>query len=178
MQIEDSALQNKDQQEWMATAKEVGSRSNCVRRSVGAVLVKNGSVISKGWNGVSADFADCRAAGCPRCIRGGETGSGYESCICIHAEQRAIAHAARNGIDTSGCTMYVTLRPCLQCLAISIAAGVTEVVYSGEEWEYPPDVEQVYHILSDQFETFRRVEEIQSSGITPVFGVMDLLENR
>jgi len=141
LQANDSLLEAKARENSIESAGRVSARSNCVRRSVGAVLIRDGRVIAEGWNGVSVDFTDCREAGCPRCINGGETGSGYETCICIHAEQRAIADAARRGIATSDCTMYVTLRPCLQCLAISIAAGVKRIFYSGEEWEYPAEVE-------------------------------------
>lgn len=166
----DSKLANKDHETWMALAEQAGSRSNCVRRSVGALLVKEGLIASEGWNGVSADFLDCREAGCPRCINGGETGSGYETCICIHAEQRAIADAAKNGISTSGSTMYVTLRPCLQCLAICRAAGVREIFYSGEEWEYPAAVEKIYHVLSDQFDVFNRFDMPQDSPFFQIIG--------
>lgn len=139
-------------------AEQVASRSNCVRRSVGAVLIRDGHVIAEGWNGVSKDYPDCRSAGCPRCIGGGDTGSGYENCICIHAEQAAIAEAARNGIVVNDSTIYVNLRPCLQCLAICKAAGVREVYYSGKEWTYPAEIEKIYHVLSDQFAVFSRIE--------------------
>jgi dCMP deaminase len=172
----DNKLSNKDHDVWIALAERVGSRSNCVRRSVGAVLLKNGLLASDGWNGVSADLVDCREAGCPRCIGGGETGSGYENCICIHAEQRAVAEAAKNGVNTAGCTMYVTLRPCLQCLAICLAAGVTEIFYSGEEWEYPADVERIYHVLSDQFEAFGRVEGPHDSRIATVYRIIGRIQ--
>jgi deoxycytidylate deaminase len=72
----------------------------------------------------SEGHKDCREAGCPRCINGGVTGSGYETCVCIHAEQRAIADAARRGVSTDNSVLYVNLRPCLQCLAIAKAAGI------------------------------------------------------
>lgn len=143
---------------WMFRAGLSAKRSNCIRRSVGAVLIRDGRVLAEGWNGVSDDYPNCRAAGCPRCIGGGDTGSGYENCICIHAEQRAIAEAARMGIAVNDSAIYVNLRPCLQCLAICKAAGVREVYYSGEEWEYPADIEKVYHVLSDQFAVFSRVD--------------------
>ena len=72
--------------------------------------------------------------------------------------------------------MYVTLRPCLQCLAICLAAGVTEIFYSGEEWEYPADVERIYHVLSDQFEAFGRVEGPHDSRIATVYRIIGRIQ--
>jgi dCMP deaminase len=160
--VNDGTSWNQRRREFIAEAERVAERSNCVRRSVGAVLVRNGQVIAEGWNGVSKQHLDCREAGCPRCIRGGATGSGYENCICIHAEQHAVAIAALNGISTENSALYVNLMPCLQCLAVCRAAGVREVYYSGENWEYPPDVRAVYHVLADQFDVFSRVEGVKA----------------
>lgn len=153
-----------DQEKFMATAREVARRSNCVRRSVGAILVQQGRTISTGWNGVSEAHANCREAGCPRCIAGGDTGSGYETCICIHAEQRAIADAARRGVNTDDSDLYVNLRPCLQCLAIARAAGVRRI-YFDENWTYPEEVEAVYATLTAEFDTFQQVGEKQDSQL-------------
>jgi dCMP deaminase len=142
----------------MAMANEVADRSNCVRRHVGAIVVRDGQTISMGWNGVSEAHRNCREAGCPRCIAGGDTGSGYETCICIHAEQCAIADAARRGISTEGADLYVNLRPCLQCLAIAKAAGIRRI-YFGETWTYPVEIEAVYGKLTDEFDAFSRIDE-------------------
>ena len=76
---------------------------------------------------------------------------------CIHAEQRAIADAARSGISTDHTSMYVNLRPCMQCLAIAKAAGVCEVFY-GANWTNPDDVEAVYRTLSAEFDVFNRID--------------------
>ena len=108
-----------DDVRFMKMANDAALRSNCIRRGVGAVILRNGEVLAVGWNGVSAVYRDCAEAGCPRCINGGVTGTGYEQCICIHAEQRAIADAAARGVTTRDSVLYVNLRPCLQCLAIS-----------------------------------------------------------
>jgi len=145
---------------FISIANELAQRSNCIRRGVGALLVRQGNIIAAGWNGISGAFTDCREAGCPRCINGGETGSGYESCICIHAEQRTIADAARQGLNTDGSTLYVNLRPCLQCLAVARAAGVRSLYYGGEKWTYSDELERMYHILAAQFDVFSRVDEI------------------
>jgi len=150
--------------QFMLLASEAAQRSNCIRRSVGAVVVRDGNVLVKGWNGVSHE-KDCGEAGCPRCIQGGDTGSGYENCICVHAEQRAIAEAASRGIVIEGATLFVNLRPCLQCLAISKAAGISGVVFSGEDWNYPPDLEKIYQKLARQFAFFLRMTNpVQTSA--------------
>jgi dCMP deaminase len=148
-----------DHRSFMALAEKAARRSNCVRRSVGAVIVGQGQVVSTGWNGVPESRGDCREAGCPRCINGGDTGSGYETCVCIHAEQHAIADAARRGVSTDGCTMYVNLRPCMQCLAIARASGVRRVFFEGEDWKYPGEIEAVYQRLAGEFDAFGRAVE-------------------
>lgn len=165
-------MESIDQRSFLALAENVAERSNCIRRSVGSVIVKQGQVISVGWNGLPQSGGDCREAGCPRCINGGDTGSGYETCICIHAEQHAIADAARRGIATEGCTMYVTLRPCLQCLAIARASGILQVFFHGEDWRYPKEVEGVYARLASQFDAFGRVGDergVEAAGALETF---------
>jgi len=156
------AIKPVDHRAFMARAYAVARRSNCVRRAVGAVIVRDATVVSIGWNGVPESFANCREAGCPRCVNGGETGSGYETCVCLHAEQHAIADAARRGVSTADSILYVNLRPCLQCLAIAKASGVRELFY-GEEWMYTDEIEKVYHVLSAQFNSFSRLAELQDS---------------
>jgi dCMP deaminase len=161
-------MNNRD---FMSRAYVAAQQSNCIRRSVGAVLVRAGQVISSGANGVPQAFSDCGRAGCPRCLRGGRTGLGYESCICIHAEQKAIAEAARLGVPAEGSSLYVTLRPCLQCLAIVKAAGI-EVVIFDEEWKYDEPLETVYEELAKTlplFESLKTSEE-RASGENCLYG--------
>jgi dCMP deaminase len=127
--------------------------SNCVRRNVGAVLVKNGRIIATACNGVPRTFRNCLVAGCPRCKRGGDVGTGYDSCICLHAEQMALAKAARGGQSVKGTTLYVDLRPCLACLNLAVAAGVREIVYK-EGWSYERKLEFQYRRLSRRLSAF------------------------
>ena len=156
---------------FMSIAYVAAQESNCIRRSVGAVLVRAGQVISSGANGVPNSLSDCGQAGCPRCLRGGLTGLGYESCICIHAEQKAIAEAARLGVATQGSSLYVTLRPCLQCLAIVKAAGITEVTFD-EEWKYDEPLETVYEELVKRFTAFHSLatSEERAGGEDRLYG--------
>lgn len=138
---------------FMQLARRAALNSNCIRRSVGAVIVVDNEVVASGWNGVEGRSGSCREAGCPRCIEGGLTGSGYERCICIHAEQKAIAAAAAAGSSTEGAALYVNLRPCLQCLGIMKAAGI-KAVYFDEDWTYSDDLERLYRAMSRQFEYY------------------------
>lgn len=135
-------------------AETAGKQSNCVRRNVGAVVVVGGEAVTTGFNGPGREINNCVAAGCPRCIDGGNTGEGYDRCICVHAEQRAIASAAKAGVALNGAILYVNLRPCLSCLLLALEAGITDVVYS-QAWKYSDEgVESAYLTLTKIFTSF------------------------
>jgi dCMP deaminase len=137
-------------------AQRAAENSNCASRHVGAVVVSNGKIIAEGFNGVSSRFPDCVAAGCERCRTGGALGVAYDNCICIHAEQRAIAVAAARGVSTSGAGIFLTLRPCLQCLLLIYAAEIKQVRYI-QDWNYPDAREASYRVLARRFEVFESV---------------------
>jgi dCMP deaminase len=141
---------------FIQAAHKAAEKSNCIRRAVGAVIVKNGEVLANGWNGVSDAYASCGEAGCPRCIEGGSTGSGYEFCICVHAEQRAIGDAAARGVITRNSRLYVNLRPCLQCLGMIRAAGIDEVFFD-EDWTYLDSLEKIYQEQARAFRSFGHI---------------------
>ncbi len=140
----------------MKIAEDAAGKSNCLRRKVGAAIILDGEVVATGWNGVSGAFRDCAEAGCQRCIDGADTAIGYEQCICIHAEQKAIAEAAFRGVSTNEAVLYVTLRPCRQCLAIARAAGISGVVFD-QDWTYPDSFEKPYRALAFEFSIFGRL---------------------
>lgn len=148
----------------MRAALKAASKSNCVRRNVGAVIVRDNEIVSTGWNGVSVAYANCREARCPRCIEGGVTGTGYESCICIHAEQRAIGDAAARGISTAGSVLYVNLRPCLQCLGMMKSAGIMQVFFD-EAWTYEATLEDIYQEQARQFGFFGQIPVVSTSDV-------------
>ena len=134
---------------FMALAWVVACRANCSRRPVGALIVKDQSTISTGYNGTPAGVKNCDDGGCPRCASDAPRHHGYETCLCVHAEQNAILLAAQRGAATKGATLYVTLRPCLGCLKEIIQAGIREVVYD-QPFDYEgelKDVETVYQNL-------------------------------
>lgn len=144
---------------FLSEAEAAAHNSNCIRRNVGAVIVQQGVIAARGWNGLLEDDKNCREAGCPRCIKGGDTGTDYDYCACIHAEQRAVAQAAKLGIKLDDSAMYVNLRPCLQCLLIVFAAGIRRVYYGGAIWTYPREVEAVYENVAGKFDVFCRMAE-------------------
>ena len=117
---------------FMGIAAVVASRSNCSRRHVAAVIVKDRHILSTGYNGTPHGVRNCFAGGCPRCAHTTKSGSRLEECLCVHAEQNAICQAALHGHAIEGATVYVTISPCLTCAKLIINSGIQEVVYGGE----------------------------------------------
>lgn len=117
---------------FMEIAHVVAKRSNCSRRQVAAVIVKDNHLLSTGYNGTPRGVRNCFDGGCPRCSGHAPSGTKLDECLCVHAEQNAICQAARYGIDVSGSTIYITLSPCLTCAKLIINAGIREVVYGGD----------------------------------------------
>lgn len=116
---------------FMDIAKMVALRSNCIKRKVAAVIVKDLRIISTGYNGTPRGIKNCNEGGCPRCHALGESGKGLETCICSHAEENAIVQAAYHGVRIKGATMYSTFSPCLLCTKMIINSGLAEVIYQG-----------------------------------------------
>lgn len=131
---------------YMGIAEAVSRRSNCVRRKVGALIVVRSAIISTGYNGTPMGVRNCLDGGCPRCASDVPSGAGYDSCLCVHAEQNSFALAARHGSATLGGTLYTTLRPCFGCAKEAIQAGIREMVYGGP-FEYGEGLEEVYRRL-------------------------------
>ena len=141
---------------FMKIAEDASTRSNCLRRKVGALIVKQRNIISAGYNGTPIGVKNCFEGGCPRCQSDIEPGQGYDTCICVHAEANAILLAARHGNATEGGVLYTTLRPCFSCLKEAVQAGIREIVFeSGEAYEGP--LEDAYQTLvGDSGLTLRR----------------------
>jgi len=131
---------------YLGIARAVAARSNCLRRSVGALIVVEKAIIATGYNGTPLGVRNCCDGACPRCRSDAPPGQGYDSCICVHAEQNAIVLAARHGNATNGGTLYSTLRPCFGCAKEAIQAGIREVVF-GDGEAYADELEQVYRSL-------------------------------
>ncbi len=131
---------------YMGIARAVATRSNCIRRRVGALVVVEKAIIATGYNGTPMGVANCSDGGCPRCASDAPPGAGYDTCVCVHAEQNAIVMAARHGNATNGGVLYATLRPCFGCAKESIQAGIREIVFD-EPYEYGAGLEEAYRRL-------------------------------
>jgi dCMP deaminase len=117
---------------FMRIAIAVREKANCTGNRVGAVLVKENRVVSTGYNGVPEGMLNCLEGGCLRCRNPGgrfPSGTGYDLCICVHAEQNALLSAARFGIPVQDATLYTTMQPCFGCAKELLQAHVKRIVY-------------------------------------------------
>ena len=115
---------------FMDIAQKVASRSNCIKRKVAAVIVKNGRIISTGYNGTPRNTKNCFEDGCPRCNQIGVSGKDLSECYCSHGEENAIVQAAYHGIGIKDSILYTTFSPCLLCTKMIINSGIEEVVFN------------------------------------------------
>lgn len=114
---------------FMEMTKLTATRSSCLRRHVGAVLVKYTRVIATGYNGAPAGVTHCEVTGCLRQKLNVPSGERHELCRGLHAEQNAVIQAALYGVSTEGATLYCTTKPCSICTKMIINAKITKIVY-------------------------------------------------
>lgn len=114
----------------MSIAKLVATRSTCLRRHVGAVLVKDKRIIATGYNGAPAGIRHCEETGCLREKLGVKSGERHELCRGLHAEQNVIIQAAYYGVSTKETILYSTHKPCIICSKMLINAGVKKIFFS------------------------------------------------
>lgn len=112
---------------FMEMALLAAKRSTCLRRGVGAVLVRDNQVISTGYNGSPKGVNHCAEVGCMRSQLNIPSGQQHELCRGVHAEQNAIIQAAINGSSTKGCVLYCTHQPCSICARLIINAEIKAV---------------------------------------------------
>lgn len=113
----------------MTIAEMVAKRSTCLRRHVGAILVKDKRILATGYNGAPAGLKHCEEVGCIRQNSSIPSGERHELCRGLHAEQNAIIQAAYHGISIAGSTLYCTNKPCVICSKMLINAGIVKVFY-------------------------------------------------
>lgn len=115
---------------FMEIAEIVKTRSTCLRRQVGAVIVKDNRIITTGYNGAPSGLRHCTdIGGCERERLHIPSGQRHELCRALHAEQNAIIQAAKLGVSIDGATLYCTHQPCSVCAKMIINAGIRRVVY-------------------------------------------------
>lgn len=125
---------------FMKIAHAVKERSSCIRRQVGAIIVKEKQIISTGYNGTPRGVRNCNEGGCERCASSAQSnpsGTNLDKCACSHAEENAVVQAAFNGIGTNGSIMYTTNSPCTLCAKIIINAGIKKIIFGGD---YPDEL--------------------------------------
>lgn len=122
---------------FMEMAYVVAKRSTCLRRKVGAILVKDKHILSTGYNGAPKGLKHCSEVGCLRENLDVPSGERHELCRGLHAEQNAIIQAAVFGVSIKDSILYCTNTPCVVCVKMLINAGVKEIIFSGD---YPDDL--------------------------------------
>lgn len=115
----------------MEITRVVATRSTCLRRQVGALLVRDKRILSSGYNGAPRGLKHCLDIGCHREAMGVPSGQRQELCRGLHAEQNAIVHAAYHGINIADATLYVTHQPCATCAKMLINAGIKKIIFAG-----------------------------------------------
>ncbi|OPL14848.1 MAG: cytidine deaminase [Firmicutes bacterium ML8_F2] len=111
----------------MQIAKVVATRSTCLRRHVGALLVIDKRILSTGYNGAPTGLKHCAEVGCLREKLKVPSGERHELCRGLHAEQNAIIQAAIHGVAIKGATLYCTHYPCSVCAKMLINAGIKKI---------------------------------------------------
>ncbi|MBS4030326.1 MAG: cytidine/deoxycytidylate deaminase family protein [Clostridiales bacterium] len=112
---------------FMEITKVVATRSTCLRRQVGAVIIKERRILATGYNGAPSGLAHCQEVGCIREAQNIPSGERHELCRALHAEQNAILQAALYGVSIQGATIYCTTHPCVMCAKMIINTGMKEV---------------------------------------------------
>jgi dCMP deaminase len=117
---------------FLGIAELVSKRSTCLRRSVGAVLVKDKRILATGYNGVPSKIRHCSEVGCIREKLNVPSGQRHELCRGLHGEQNAFLQAALHGTSVKDATIYSTTQPCVICAKMLINAGIKEIVIRGD----------------------------------------------
>jgi dCMP deaminase len=123
------------------------SRSNCIKRKVGCILVKDNRILSLGYNGTPINTKNCYEGGCKRCMdqynkkkeigeKENSSGKALDLCMCLHAEENALLFV--NKTDLKDSTMYVTLIPCISCVKKILQCKIKKVVYIED---YSPEID-------------------------------------
>lgn len=121
----------------MEIARLVSKRSTCLRRQVGAVIVRDKRILATGYNGAPRGLAHCSETGCLREKMGVPSGRMQELCRGLHAEQNAIIQAALFGVSIENSIIYTVTQPCVVCAKMIINAGIKKIIF---DEEYPDEL--------------------------------------
>lgn len=124
---------------FMNITRQVSERSTCLRRKVGAIIVRDKRILATGYNGAPSGIKHCIEVGCLREAQGIASGERHELCRGLHAEQNAIIQAALYGVAVKGASIYCTHQPCSLCAKMLINAGIMEIFF---EDGYPDALSQ------------------------------------
>ena len=124
-------------QYFMSIARLASTRSTCLRRQVGAVIVKDKKILATGYNGAPVGLKHCLDIGCLREELGIPSGERHELCRATHAEQNAIVQAATCGVSIKDSVIYSTTHPCILCTKLLINAGISKIII---EDTYPDEM--------------------------------------
>jgi dCMP deaminase len=117
---------------FMKIAQVASMRSNCIKRKVGAVIVRDRRIVSTGYNGTPRGTKNCNEGGCPRCNSLASSGTRLDECLCSHAEENALTQAAYHGTSVKEGILYTTFSPCLMCSKMIINSGIIEVIFNAD----------------------------------------------
>jgi len=124
-------------QYFMAITRQVATRSTCLRRKVGAIIVKEKRILTTGYNGAPKGVKNCLDVGsCLREKLGVAAGQRHEICRGLHAEQNALLQGAYHGARIKGGIIYSTTQPCVMCAKMIINSGI-KTIYHIEEYPDP-----------------------------------------
>jgi dCMP deaminase len=137
----------------------VAKRSTCLRRHVGAILVKDKKILATGYNGAPSRLKHCLDIGCLRERLKIPSGERHELCRGLHAEQNAIIQAAYHGVEIRRATLYCTNHPCIICSKMVINSGIERIVFEdGYADQLARGMMRESGILVEKFNRKRRVE--------------------
>lgn len=126
---------------FMQIAQDTKTRSNCLTRQVGAIIVKDKRIIATGYNGTPMGIKNCFDGGCERCLKRKkgqiQSGEDEDKCICVHAEQNALLQSAYHGISTKDGILFTTASPCRNCAKMIINSGIKRII---AEEKYPDEI--------------------------------------
>jgi dCMP deaminase len=112
---------------FITIAKLTSERSNCIKRKVGCIIVKDNRILCLGYNGTPRGMLNCYEGGCLRCNKNCSTATNLDTCMCLHAEENALLFLSQKDVESA--TLYVTLLPCISCAKKIIQCQLKRVVY-------------------------------------------------